>query len=215
MERRDFLKKMLFSGTLFLCGGAKEAFAQASKEMLHHQITGKKAKKKERSWRIVKVIAPPIKEMHLQFCQPLIRRKSTDFIVIHHIGGTNRDVSAQEVHRWHLANGWAGIGYHYVIRKDGTIERGRPRDMVGAHCYGYNKNSLGINIVGEVSTPTKAQLASAVQLAAYLCQLYQLKYAQRCVIYGHRELDKTFCPGKNMYAQLDSFRQNVFSLLNN
>lgn len=58
MERRDFLKKMLFSGTLFLCGGAKEAFAQASKEMLHHQITGKKAKKKERSWRmdIIKIL---------------------------------------------------------------------------------------------------------------------------------------------------------------
>jgi hypothetical protein len=47
------------------------------------------------------------------------------------------DASAEQIHGWHLGNGWAGIGYHYVIRKDGTIERGRPEWAIGSHAYGF------------------------------------------------------------------------------
>ncbi|EKC77056.1 protein containing N-acetylmuramoyl-L-alanine amidase, family 2 domain protein, partial [human gut metagenome] len=47
-------------------------------------------------------------------------------------------------YRWHLANGWAGAGYHFLVRKDGTIYRLRPEDKVGAHAYGSNYNSIGV-----------------------------------------------------------------------
>ncbi|MDQ0202393.1 peptidoglycan recognition protein family protein [Pectinatus haikarae] len=158
--------------------------------------------------------SPPIKETHLSFVLPLENRQQTNMIIIHHIGGTNQDVSAAEVHQWHLANGWAGIGYHYVIRKDGTIERGRPADTIGAHCYGYNKTSVGINIVGDFETayPTEAQLNSGEYLTAYLCQLYRLNTADN-IIFGHRDLNSTLCPGKNLYSQLDDFKQKVFAKL--
>lgn len=43
-----------------------------------------------------------------------------------------------------VKNGWAGIGYHFVIRKDGTIERGRPLSVVGAHAQGDNLHTIGI-----------------------------------------------------------------------
>ncbi|WP_196591508.1 peptidoglycan recognition family protein [Pectinatus frisingensis] len=158
-------------------------------------------------------VSPPyIKETYLQFAQPLQDRPSTDMIIIHHVGGTNRDVSAAEIHQWHLANGWAGIGYHYVIRKDGTIERGRPRTTIGAHCYGYNQTSIGINIVGdfEEAYPTDPQLQSGEQLTAFLCELYKLNPSNN-VIYGHRDLNSTLCPGKNLYCQLDDFRQKVIA----
>lgn len=60
------------------------------------------------------------------------------------------DIGAKEIDRWHRAKGWLGIGYHFVIRRDGTVETGRPVDRVGAHVQGYNKNSIGICMVGGV-----------------------------------------------------------------
>ena len=113
MNRRKFLKKMLYTTAgLYLAPilpGLPEAAAQGVQ----------------------------IRETYLRFLS-LTNRTVTDAIVIHHVGGTDREVSAAEIHRWHLHNGWSGIGYHYVIHKDGSIERGRPRDAVGAHCYGEN-----------------------------------------------------------------------------
>ena len=61
---------------------------------------------------------------------PLENRCVTDAIIVHHVGNTNADVSAATMHEWHKANGWSGIGYHFVIRKDGTIEAGRPMNTV-------------------------------------------------------------------------------------
>jgi len=156
---------------------------------------------------------PKIKETYLKFVLPLQNRLQTDLIVLHHIGDSNEDFSAADVHQWHINNGWAGIGYHFVIRKNGVIERGRPLDTVGAHCYGYNEHSVGINVVGnfEMAFPTEAQLDSAVQLTAYLCQLYRIDPFADGVVLGHRDLNATLCPGKNFYAELDAFRQRVRS----
>ena len=161
------------------------------------------------------IVCPNIKETYLKFVLPLENRLQTDFIVLHHIGESNEDFSAAEIHRWHINNGWAGIGYHFVIRKNGTIERGRPIDTIGAHCYGYNKRSVGINVVGdfEKDFPTNDQLRSAVQLTAYLCQLYRLNPFGDEVILGHCDLNNTLCPGKNFYSELHDFRtktQKVF-----
>lgn len=52
----------------------------------------------------------------------LNRRLQTDMIVIHHTGCNDIDASAEQIHEWHIAQGWAGIGYHFVIRKDGRHE---------------------------------------------------------------------------------------------
>ena len=150
-----------------------------------------------------------IQETYLHFWQ-LSNRKATDFIVVHHIGGTNRDVSAAEVHQWHLNNGWAGIGYHYLIRKSGVIERGRPRDTVGAHCYGENYHSIGVNVVGDFdgAVPNDAQMASLSMLLAALCRLYRLQPGD-ATIFGHRDFNDTACPGQNLYDMLPDIRLNV------
>jgi N-acetyl-anhydromuramyl-L-alanine amidase AmpD len=73
--------------------------------------------------------------------------------------------SVEDIDRWHRARGWKnGCGYHYVIRRDGTIEIGRPLEMIGAHCKNRNRHSIGIcyegglNVEGRPSdTRTKAQ----------------------------------------------------------
>lgn len=49
-----------------------------------------------------------------------------------------------EIDCWHRARGWKSCGYHYVIRRDGTIETGRPLEMIGAHCKDRNRHSIGI-----------------------------------------------------------------------
>ena len=125
-----------------------------------------------------------IKETHFQFRETLLLRPKTDMIVIHHVGIPDGDTSAAAIHRAHLANGWAGIGYHYVIRKDGTIERGRPLATVGAHAEGQNYHTVGINVPGPST------------------------------IVGHRDVNSTDCPGRNLYSLLPQIRKDVARKLN-
>lgn len=133
----------------------------------------------------------------------LENRTRTDAIIIHHIGNTNADVSAARIHEWHLANGWAGIGYHFVIRKNGMIEQGRPMDAIGAHCYGENSHTVGVNLVGNFmeSQPEAAQMTSGAGLIAALCRVYKLEPSAKTV-FGHRDFNATACPGDNLYARL-------------
>jgi N-acetylmuramoyl-L-alanine amidase len=58
------------------------------------------------------------------------------------------DIGFKEIDSWHKANGWDGCGYHKIIRRDGTVENGRPLNVMGAHVGGHNKDNLGICVVG-------------------------------------------------------------------
>lgn len=147
-----------------------------------------------------------VKETNLRF-GPLSNRSETSLIVIHHVGEIDRDVSAAEIHQWHQEQGWSGIGYHFVIRKDGIIERGRPRSTIGAHAEGFNNRSIGINIVGdfEQAQPTDAQIESTAQLIAELADIYGLTPDVQTVV-GHGDLMPTTCPGRNLQAMLQTIR---------
>lgn len=62
---------------------------------------------------------------------------------------SDMDIGVEEIRQWHTEdNGWLDIGYHYVIRRDGTIETGRPENRAGAHVKGRNAYSLGVCLVG-------------------------------------------------------------------
>lgn len=52
------------------------------------------------------------------------------------------------IDRWHRAKGWLGIGYHFVIKRDGTVEAGRSLDRVGAHVENHNTGNIGICMAG-------------------------------------------------------------------
>lgn len=144
-----------------------------------------------------------IVETNLDFTS-LSERSYTDMIVIHHTGSPDMDASAEQIHGWHLGNGWAGIGYHYVIRKDGTIERGRPEWAIGSHAYGENSHTIGIHLSGdfEDAEPTAEQLDRCGALVADICGRYGIPI-DRDHIVGHGELMSTSCPGKNLQAILD------------
>lgn len=134
----------------------------------------------------------------------LSERTYTNLIVIHHTGA-DIDASAKEIHQWHISapNYYSGIGYHFVIRKDGTIERGRPVDTIGAHSYGYNAHSLGIQLSGDFDKtfPTMAQIEMTAMLIANLCADYCIPIDLGHIC-GHCDLMATDCPGKNLYEKI-------------
>ena len=110
--------------------------------------------------------------------------------------------SAAQIDTWHRRRGWKlGIGYHYVIRRDGTIEPGRPEWMVGAHCHvkGQNHNAHSIGICYEGGLDIRSQPADTrtpAQKAAMRTLLEELhaRYP-RAVIVGHHDLNpQKDCP---------------------
>ena len=120
------------------------------------------------------------------------RRNSTDEIILHHAEAKN--ASVEEVNRWHLERGWTGIGYHFYIRKDGRIYRGRPEWAVGAHAQGHNSRSVGICVEGAYMTETmpKAQFDALV----WLVREEMAKYPGAKVL-RHKDVNSTDCPGTN------------------
>src|SRR5690606_114532 len=76
-----------------------------------------------------------------------------NLLVIHCAATTPlMDIGAKEIDVWHKQRGWSKIGYHFVIRRNGVIEKGRDISEVGAHVEGYNKNSIGICMVGGIDS---------------------------------------------------------------
>ena len=193
MNRREFLRRIALIGI----GAAAFPFFPA--------VT-------KASWYIPSALpGVTIRPTYLKF-GPLENRFVTDCIVVHHIGmANNDDVSAETVHQWHLNNGWSGIGYHFLIRKDGTIEEGRPLGTVGAHVYGENRHTVGINLVGnfESAVPTEAQKTTAAHLIASLCTVYQLDPVWESTVKGHCDLNATACPGRYLYAQMPDIVQQA------
>lgn len=131
-----------------------------------------------------------INSSNLKFTD-LSKRKSTKQIILHHAAMNG---SVQDIHRVHLNKGYSGIGYHYYIRKDGSIWEGRPVDMIGAHAQGSNSNSIGVCFEGnfENEKMSDAQKQAGKELIAYLKDTYKVN-----TVIGHKEVNATACPGKN------------------
>lgn len=79
--------------------------------------------------------------------RPTARR--IDGIVIHCSDNLpTSSITAADIDRQHRREGWKGIGYHFVILPDGTIETGRQLEVPGAHVSGYNNHTIGICYIG-------------------------------------------------------------------
>lgn len=110
------------------------------------------------------------------------------------------DIGRKEIDEWHRERGFLSesgisIGYHFVIRRNGTIEIGRPISEVGAHCKGQNSNSIGICWVGRKAIGSKQRVELFKLLKSLMVQ-YKIPID---AVYGHYEFDpnKT-CPNLDM-----------------
>ena len=134
-------------------------------------------------------------------------RFKTDYIVLHHAEAVK--CTAQDVHSWHRANGWTGIGYHFFVRKDGTIYRGRPINVVGAHVQGMNSCSVGICAEGDYHTKDKSMPQAQKKSIIELCQYLKKNYYPNAKIVGHREIGDSNCPGR--YYPLDEIKNMKYT----
>lgn len=128
-------------------------------------------------------------------------RARTDFIAIHCSATSEKqNFGAADINKWHRAKGWACIGYHYVIKRDGTIEQGRKESQVGAHVADWNAVSLGICMIGGVDADdhTKAEdNFTPEQYASLKDLILELKTRYpKAKIQGHRDFPKVAkaCP---------------------
>ena len=121
----------------------------------------------------------------------LTKRTTTDRIILHHAAGNG---TAESIHKYHVSLGWKGIAYHYYVRKDGTIYRGRPEDTVGGHTSGYNSRSIGICAEGNFETDIMSN-AQRDAIRALVLDI-RTRYPDTKTI-KHKDVAATACPGKN------------------
>lgn len=124
--------------------------------------------------------------------------RTITLIIVH--CSANRAGSAlrmADIDSYHRSLGWIGCGYHYVIPTDGTIEPGRPDEMVGAHCKNHNRHSIGVCYIGGLSKDGKpADTRTDAQRIALrnLLERLRRRYPDALIV-GHRDLDsQKACP---------------------
>ena len=123
-------------------------------------------------------------------------------IVIHYSATyPDQDITRDTVDKWHRERGFREIGYHWFIRRDGTLEEGRPEGSLGAHVRGHNSGTIGICWAGgleRASGPntgvwniTDAQEDALVRLITDI----QKRWPDAKRVIGHKDLVPTECPG--------------------
>ena len=130
----------------------------------------------------------------------------TNYVVLHHAAA--KACSPYQVDSWHKANGWTGIGYHYFVRKDGTIYRGRPEWATGAHAQGKNQESIGICAEGNYDEEYIMPDTQKDSIQELLRDI-KLRYPNTTVK-GHRNVGATSCPGKYYpLSEMMTFYRNI------
>lgn len=115
-----------------------------------------------------------------------------------------KDYTVNDIRSWHLQRGWADIGYHYVVYRDGSIHDGRPVEQAGSHVAGRNAKTIGIVYVGGVDsrmnpkdTRTNAQKESLLKLLTML----MARFPTIAKISGHRDYAAKACPSFDATAE--------------
>ena len=154
-------------------------------------------------------------------------KRAITHIVIHTAAAANDngpvDQSASTIRAYHMrVRGYSDIGYHYVVRFDGTVEHGRPVTQPGAHVEGFNRHSIGICFTGhgDLQDFTDDQYRMGIELVAALIKEHGLTHAflkNPMRVLGHRECygqpgvrntGKT-CPGTKV--DMSEFRKRVIA----
>jgi len=147
---------------------------------------------------------PKINEVTYTWSQPLKYNLKPNMIVYHHTVENN--LTPQKIDEMHKKRGWTGIGYHFYIRKDGTIYRGRPQNAIGSHASCVNDRAFGIALEGNfnVEQLTLEQMNSLISLSKYLMKKYNITDLKR-----HMDVANTECPGINFPFEEIKTKLNV------
>lgn len=138
----------------------------------------------------------------------MLEAQNVKYLVVHCSDSPDdENIGAREIHALHQSFGWHGCGYHRVIRRDGTVESGRPDYWIGAHVYGHNEESLGVCLIGRKEF-TDAQFNALEELL----RSWQTDYPKAQIL-GHCDFVTTTktCPNFDV-ARFCTSRRIVSSL---
>lgn len=126
--------------------------------------------------------------------------------------GASTEDRVTEIRRWHVqGNGWADIGYHFLIDRDGTVYPGRAIERDGAHVRGHNRGTIGISLFGGHGSSETDQFAdnfTPEQEAALRKLLRDLRGKYGPVpVTGHNQYSRKACPGFNVPAWLEDVKR--------
>lgn len=138
-------------------------------------------------------------EMQAEFKN--ITREVTEVVVHWTETPTNKNIGSEELNKIHLESGLKGIGYHYVIRRDGSLQRGRPVNIQGEHTLinNHDERSIGVAFVGGINvpsgTPNLENFVSAQSLTRsqfntfdHFCRSFYARFPGGQIL-GHNDLD--------------------------
>lgn len=133
--------------------------------------------------------------------------------IIVHCSATaeGKDYTVKDIDRWHKARGWKGIGYHYVVYRDGSIHEGRPECEVGAHCSGHNTHSIGVCYIGgcdkDGKTPKDTRTEAQKKSLIILLKMLKREYP-KATIHGHRDFAPKACPSFDATKEYEWISKN-------
>jgi N-acetylmuramoyl-L-alanine amidase len=141
-----------------------------------------------------------------------LRKEDVEQIIVHcSATPPNRDIGFKDIDLWHRRKGWLMCGYHKIIKRDGTVEDGRPLHRSGAHARGYNHKSWGVCLVGGVDENlhpennfTEIQMTRLKEVISHLIGLtnHDLK------VIGHNEVSNKACPSFDVQVWLHAENNN-------
>jgi len=134
-------------------------------------------------------------------------RRVTDLIFVHcSATKPSMDTDIKDIDRWHRERGFLKVGYHYVIKRDGTLQKGRELMEAGAHVKTYNHRSIGIALCGgvaEIDVNVWEDNFTSEQYATLYNLLVDLKTQfPDAKIMGHNEVSSKACPSFNVQEWL-------------
>ncbi|QMP81598.1 N-acetylmuramoyl-L-alanine amidase [Aeromonas phage PZL-Ah1] len=125
------------------------------------------------------------------------QREATNAIFVHcSATKATQDVGVREIRQWHKEQGWLDVGYHFIIRRDGTVEDGRDVNAVGSHARGHNHNSVGVCLVGGIDERGRHEANFTPQQMSALRTLLEVlmdKYPS-AVLKAHHDVAPKACP---------------------
>lgn len=146
-----------------------------------------------------------------------------DEIVVHcaavdpdFMSGAGVEAQRDEIRRWHMANGWRNIGYHFVIGRDGALAEGRPLSEIGAHVRGHNQGTIGICLIGGRTSAADDDFSehyTEAQELALMRLIIDFELAGVTKVTGHNEYAAKACPGLLVNAWLPSARKRYLGTI--
>lgn len=139
------------------------------------------------------------------------KRTSTNNIIVHcSATRPDQDIGIKTIRLWHMRdNGWFDVGYHFVIKRSGELEIGRPVDVVGAHTKGFNSDSVSICLIGGINNKGKADANFTIEQLNCLKDLIgELKdMYPDAQVKGHRDFNNgKECPSFDVQALLANIK---------